>query len=315
MLRPRQTGLLTAVLALLGWSTSPLFLRHFSRSIDAFTSNGVRYGFAALVWLPVLLWSYRKGTLPKGLMRAALLPSLFNCLGQVAFALGLYRGEPGILTFGLRTQIVFVAIGAAILFPAERKLLGRPLFLGGMALVLAGSLAMILLGGAFTGATSEGFALSVLAGFLFGLYGLSVRRNMAGTNSILAFAAISQFTALGMILVMLPFGKESGLSVFVLSGPQMALLLLSAVIGIALGHVLYYVAIARLGVTATAGVIQLQPFCVGVASFFLFQERLLPTQWLSGTVAVGGAALMLWVQRQNLPKAIQQTDAAMPNEV
>jgi drug/metabolite transporter (DMT)-like permease len=85
--RARHQGLLTVTLTLLGWSSTPLFLRHFVASIDAWTSNGVRYGFAALLWLPALLWAASRGTLPKGLLRAALLPSLFNCLGQVAFAL------------------------------------------------------------------------------------------------------------------------------------------------------------------------------------------------------------------------------------
>src|SRR4029079_18732170 len=122
--------------------------------------------------------SARKGTLPKGLLRAALLPSLFNCLGQVAFALAHYRTDPGLLTFGMRTQIVFVALGAAALFPGERKALKRPLFIGGMALVFCGSLAMVLAGGSLKGASAEGFGLAVLAGLMYACYGLCVRRNM-----------------------------------------------------------------------------------------------------------------------------------------
>lgn len=292
----RAQGFVTVALTLLGWSSIPLFLRHFAHSIDAWTSNGVRYGFAALLWLPALLWSARKGTLPKGLFRNALLPSVFNCLGQVAFALAHYRTDPGLLTFGMRTQIVFVALGAAALFPGERRTLKKPLFIAGMALVFAGSLAMILAGGALRDASGEGFALAVLAGFLYALYGLAVRRNMHGTPPILAFAAISQYTAAGMVTLMLLFGKSAGLEVTALPRSEIALLLVSAVIGIALGHVFYYISIARLGITATAGVVQLQPFCVAAASYFLFGERLSPAQWASGGVAVAGATAMLWVQ-------------------
>jgi drug/metabolite transporter (DMT)-like permease len=292
----RTQGFLTVALTLLGWSSIPLFLRHFAHSIDAWTSNGTRYGFAALLWLPALVWSARRGTLPKGLLRAALLPSLFNCLGQVAFALAHYRTDPGLLTFGMRTQIVFVALGAAALFPAERKALKKPLFVLGMALVFAGSLAMILAGGALRDASGEGFGLAVLAGFLYALYGLAVRRNMHGAPPILAFAAISQYTAAGMVTLMLLFGERAGLEVTALPRSEITLLLVSAVIGIALGHVFYYISIARLGITATAGVVQLQPFCVAAGSYFLFGERLTPAQWASGGVAVAGATAMLWVQ-------------------
>jgi drug/metabolite transporter (DMT)-like permease len=299
----RNQGVLTVVLTLLGWASVPLFLRHFAASIDAWTSNGVRYGFAALLWLPALLWSARRGTLPAGLLRAALLPSLFNCLGQVAFALAHYRTEPGLLTFGMRTQIVWVGLGAAALFPAERALLRRPLFLAGVALVLAGSLSMMLAGGALRGATGEGVGLAVLAGLLFAGYGLAVRRNMVGAPPILAFAAISQYTAAGMVLLMLLLGEGSGAAVLLLPGSELGLLLLSAVIGIALGHVFYYVSIARLGVTATAGVIQLQPFCVAGASYFLFGERLTPAQWACGGIAVAGAVVMLGSSRPDGKRA------------
>lgn len=310
--RERSQGVLTVALTLLGWSSVPLFLRHFAHSIDAWTSNGVRYGFAALLWLPALLLAKKRGTLPRGLLRAAVLPSVFNCLGQVAFALAHYRTDPGLLTFGMRTQIVWVALGAAALFPGERRLLARPAFLLGMALVFCGSLSMILLGDAMRGATSEGFGLAVLAGALFALYGLAVRRNMHGAPPILAFAAISQYTAAGMVIAMLLRGKDAGLAALALPGPEIGLLLLSAVIGIALGHVFYYVSIARLGVTATAGVIQLQPFVVSVASYFLFGERLKAAQWVSGGVAVGGAALMFWVQGRRATGSPAPSSAPSP---
>ncbi|MBK8255110.1 MAG: DMT family transporter [Polyangiaceae bacterium] len=296
----RSSGFVTVILTLTGWASVPLFLRHFAESIDAYTSNGIRYGFAALLWLPVLLWNGKKGTLPKGLLQKAVMPSVFNCLGQVAFALAHYRTPPGLLTFGMRTQIVFVGLGAAALFPAERRLLRSPQFVAGMALVFGGNVLMALLGNVFQGASGEGFLLAVLAGVLFAAYGLSVRRNMHGQPPILAFSVISQYTALGMVTLMLLLAKNRGMVVLSLPRGEIALLLLSSVIGIALGHVFYYVSIARLGITVTAGVIQLQPFCVSAASYFLFAERLTAGQWLGGLVALSGAVLMLITQHRLL---------------
>ncbi len=47
------TGAMTVTLTLIGWSSVPLFLRYFADSIDAWTSNGWRYGVSALLWAPV----------------------------------------------------------------------------------------------------------------------------------------------------------------------------------------------------------------------------------------------------------------------
>ena len=71
-------------------------------------------------------------------------------------------------------------------------------------------------------------------------------------------------------------------------------------IGIALGHVLYYMAINRLGVAVTAGIIQLQPFLVGIGETFIpgFHGSLSPLQWVTGCIAILGAAVILRVQHK-----------------
>jgi hypothetical protein len=99
-----------------------------------------------------------------------------------------------------------------------------------------------------------------------------------------------------MVLLMLALGERRGLSALDLPTDQMALLLVSAVIGIALGHVFYYISIARLGVAVSSGVIQLQPFIVSVGQTALGWQSLTVMQWGSGLVAVAGALIMLAVQ-------------------
>ena len=120
---PRGVGILTIVLTLLGWASVPLFLRHFADSIDAWTSNGWRYGFSALLWAPVLVIGFCRRRLPAGLWRAAIVPSIVNCAGQVTFVVAHYKIDPGLITFGLRSQMVFVAVGAYLLFPIERPII------------------------------------------------------------------------------------------------------------------------------------------------------------------------------------------------
>lgn len=288
-----------AFLTLAGWSSVPLFLRHFSHSVDAWTSNGWRYGFAALLWLPVILIAHRVGRTPPNLWRRALVPSVLNAIGQVCFTWAHYKIDPGLLTFGLRVQVVFVAIGAYMLFPAERRVVRSPAFILGVVMVLMGTAGTALLSAnPFAPQRIAGLLLAVTSGAFFAAYGLSVRQYMRGVHPVIAFAAISQYTAGVMVLLMLLIGDRFGAMALALDGDQLALLLLSAVIGIALGHVFYYTSIASLGVATTAGVLQLQPFAVSIASLAIFQEQLSLAQWAGGLIAVIGALLILNVQRR-----------------
>src|SRR5262245_44974854 len=124
-------GIITVVMTLVGWASVPLFLRHFSEQIDAWTSNGWRYGFSALVWLPVSVVASVRKRMPAGHWKAASVPSVVNAAGQVCFTWAHYRIDPALLTFGLRSQLVFVAIGAWILFPKERAVIRTPGYLVG----------------------------------------------------------------------------------------------------------------------------------------------------------------------------------------
>ncbi|MEX2218118.1 MAG: DMT family transporter [Phycisphaerales bacterium] len=298
-------GIATVVLTLLGWSSIPLFLRFFTGYIDGWTANGWRYAFAAAIWAPAIVLALRRGTLPPWLWSAALVPSLFNALGQAAFAIAPYHVGPGLMTFSLRVQIVFVTAGAALLFASERRIVRRPGFLAGVAVVILGTSGTILLKdeGLRTGAPAGGhetlgIALSIGSGLLYACYALSVRHYLRGVNPITAFAVISQYTAIALLPPMVIFGRSAGMEVLSLPADILLYLALSSIIGIGLGHTLYYVSIERLGVAVSAGVIQLQPIIVAAASTFLFNERMNGWQWLSGAAAIAGAAVILWTQHR-----------------
>ncbi|MHC4108094.1 MAG: DMT family transporter [Planctomycetota bacterium] len=298
----RASGTLTVTLTLIGWSSIPLFLKYFTPWIDAWTSNGWRYGFSALLWAPLLSLAAFRKRLPPGLWRAALVPSIVNAVGQVTFTYTHYKIDPGLLTFGLRSHMIFAALGAYIMFAAERPVVRSPVYLAGVVAMLAGTAAAVLLGKQpIEGAHAQGIALSILTGALFACYGLAVRKYMSGFSSVIAFAAISQYTAAAMVVLMLVVGKRGGLEAFEMPGTAFVLLLVSAVVGIALGHVLYYMSIARLGVAVSSGVLQLHPFGVAVASLFIFDEVLTRAQWLGGAIAVLGALMMLSVQGRKEP--------------
>lgn len=308
--------MVTVLMTLIGWSSVPLFITHFSHAIDVWTSNGWRYGFSALLWAPVLMlggwggWKQRM-RLPRGLWKAAAVPAVLNAVGQAGFAWSFYNLDPATATFGMRMQIVFVAVGAYLLFPTERAVLRSPWSWLGMVLVLSGVLGTALLRDStdvptpVAGSVSPAFGLglAIFAGLCFAAYGLSVRKCMHGFHPVTAFAAISQITAAITVALMFVLARDPrsgvmdfGASALGLSAGQFGLLLLSAVIGIALGHVFYYISLARLGVAVTSAILQLQPFCVAVAQFMIFGKLLTNGQWVSGAGAVAGACLLLYVQ-------------------
>ncbi len=297
-------GIVLIFVTLLGWSSVPLFLKYFTTYIDGWTANGWRYGISALFWSPLLIHGAARGRLPKGLWRAALVPSLFNFAAQMCFAWAPYYINPGLITFLLRLQIVFVALGAYLLFPGERALVRSAGYVSGVVLVMFGLLGLCFLGNEPPrGATAVGIALGMAAGLLYGGYSLSVRYYMNEIRSATAFAAISSYTAAGVIPVMLLFARGHGAEAAQMTWGQLAMLTASAFAGIAITHVTYYAAIARLGVALAGGVILLQPFLTTTASSFLFDERLTSTQWLGGATAVAGAVVMLDAQRRRSRRA------------
>jgi drug/metabolite transporter (DMT)-like permease len=307
----QSVGILAAALTLAGWSITPVFIGTLTEHIDALTSNGWRYGLAALTWLPLLLIARRRGTLPPGLMKRALIPAAINAAAQTVFTQAFYLIDPTLLVIALRMQIVAAAIGAAIMFPGERAVIRTPMFLTGATLATLGIVGVLVLrlGQVEVEASWKvvlGVSLAVLAGMGYGGYALSVRRCMHGVSSPLAFAAIAQPTAIVMVLSMLAFSPTHGFEVPFLPLGVIAILVLSTYTGIAGTHVFYYIAIKRLGVAVSTAVLQLQPFTVGIISYFVMGEVLTLPQWACGLIAAGGAAMAIWAQHLKRRKPIPE---------
>lgn len=288
---------------LIGWASILLFLKHLAPYIDGWTTNGWRYGLSALMWLPLVVSGAVRGTLPTGIWRRALAPSIFNCLGQILYAQMPYYIGPALGGFLIRMALVSSTLGAFVLFADERVLLRTGFFWAGMCAVVGGSIGTVFLGSApIHGATATGVLLGATSGLLFGLYGVSVRYFMHGIPAMTSFSVISLYTASGLVAVMLIYGKERGLGVLHLSAFNWFMLVASAIIGIAICHVSYYAAIARLGVAVSTAVVQLSPFLCAIGALLIFGEVLTQWQWLSGFLMIAGAMCLLSAeQRRHRP--------------
>jgi drug/metabolite transporter (DMT)-like permease len=76
---------------------------------------------------------------------------------------------------------------------------------------------------------------------------------------------------------------------------------LSGITGIALGHVLYYTSLRRLGATTPSLVQLAQPFIVVVISYFVFREKLSVPQLVFGIVLVAGSAMAILSKKDTSP--------------
>ncbi len=285
--------------ALLGWSSVLLFLHYLAPHIDVWTANGWRYGMCGLALLPMVGIGRRRGVVPPDIWRRAIPPAVFNSLGQVCFGASIYFIEPGLAGFLLRFSLVSSTFGAFALFADERVLLRSGAFWSGMLLLVAGSLATIFLGvEPIVGETVVGVLLGAAGGLLFGLYGVAVRSTMYGVPSLYSFSAISSLTAFVLVVLMLAVGRRHGLMVLELSWPLVSALVISAVIGIAIGHIFFYAAIARLGVAVSGAIVQLAPFLGGAGSVLIFGEILTVWQWLGGFIMLVGSGVLLRAEQR-----------------
>ncbi len=257
---------------------------------DGFTTNLVRYPLATVVYIPLLVLTARRGGLGRFWV-AAIVPALVNIVGQTFFAIAPYYLEAGMMSFLARISVIWSVLGAFALFPDERRLARSPVFWTGAAFAVVGFIVMSVAGGA-AGRVSLAGALIILAcSMLWGLYDVTVRHTMGKINPLVVFGVIGNYSSIGLILLA-PLGEPR--SILHLRPAHMALLVVSAYIGITFAHGLYYVAIQRLGVAVSAITLMITPFISLLGSWLFLDERFTSLQWLGGGVLIAGATLALW---------------------
>jgi len=294
-------GIGAIVLTLAAWTGTPLLLKFFTDKLDVWTMNGWRYGFVALVWSPLIFVALARGRFPRHLWAAALPAAAFNIGAQVCFAMSFYKIDASTVAFALRPQIIFVAIGALILFPAERRVIRSRGFILGGVMVIGGVLFVIGQSDGFGSDTNTaGLLLALGAALGFSGYALAIRPVMKVAGPFLTYAVVSAYTAIACLVMMVALADRVGSDVLDLSAWLLALLGFSALLGLAIGHTAYYTAIKYIGVTPSTALIQLQPFTVAACEVMLpmFAVTMLTSQWIAGGVAIFGAIVMLGVQHR-----------------
>jgi len=296
---PAKTkALLMNLGAVLCWSFVPLAVRFLSSYYPALFQILFRY-LAALI----VLWSFTVFTVgPKkleselpqllSLWPKILVIALANYGFQLTFTLSLYLLYPGLATLVNQSLVLFSVLLAALMFPDERSMLRSALFVIGVVVAIAGVI-MTIAGSRSFGTFEFNLGIFVvLASALFwALLGALIRKWLGSVST--SFALSSVFTIVTTLFLVTYLVAYGGFPVPEAPPVIWAFLVVSGLIGLGIGHSLYYRAIAVLGIALSSSLALLIPLLVGVASFFLFRERLTWVQLVGGSGLLIGCYLVI----------------------
>jgi len=281
--------------ALLFWSGAPIFIKLLTGLLDSWTQNVLRYAVACLFWLPFLLWSIHTGRFHRRIWRLALVPAVPNVILQAFWAAAFYYVNPAFMDLLVKSSVIWIAVFSLILFPQERALVRSGRFWAGMLLGIAGVVGVIVCDPKFqTPRITVGTGLALAAAFGWAVYAVSVRTVFRDVDSRVGFGVISLYTTAGLAVLAGLFGNVSACLAMPPKG--WVWIIVSAIMGIAFSHVLYYAAIRRIGATIPSLVLLATPLLVLAMSAIVIGEAFTVGQGVSGLVLLVGAALAIWAQ-------------------
>ena len=287
---------LVGTAALLGcvlcWASIPVMLRGLTVSVDAWTANGFRYPLAAVLYWPVLFGAYRQGLVDRSVLARCAVPAAFALVAQILWGLAPYFLAASSIGFFSRLSAVWTLAAALVFYQDERVLLRSLGFYAGVTLTGIGFAVLAFSRGQTGGGTAwTGVIIMLFCSFFFGMYGASVRHFLRGIHPLIGFAVVCQIVSAGTFAAMWMFGQPQQL--LDQTWQSGILLVVSSVLGVALGHFFLYTAVQRLGAALPACVGSISPFLTATLAFLFLGETLSRTQWAAGFTMVLGAIVLL----------------------
>ena len=290
------------------WSTPSLFQFYLNRFYDPWAQNFYRYAVAFVAVLPFVFYRFRRrgSRLDRGLFVACLIPAIPNVVHQITQTVALFHMGPGVYAIFIRSSVIITALLALVFVPEERWIIRQWQFQLGTLLGLIGAVGVLWFQPGRQGGAIEfqGIAIAFTASFCWALYSVLVKRPSARLGPIRSFGVISFITSALLLPLTLAFGKiETPLRV---DASVNIILIISAVTCISLAHVLYYVAIRKVGVALSQTLQLLCPAgALGLSALF-FGERLTQAQLWSAGLLLLGAFLAMRVKTPGAPAVLEE---------
>ena len=238
------------------WASTSVMIRYVSAGFPVMFQSFARY-LASLIVLWPLFFSaapleerrHVGANLAHLLPRMALI-ALMNFGFQAAYTGALYILYPGLAMLIYQSAAIFSVLLGFLFFADERSLLKRPLFYAGLAAAAAGVLLTVSPGSGGSGAPLAGVVPCTGGGHLLG--GAYHHGNGPGFPDFPPY-----FVNAAVFTFVTPLFLASHL---LIQGPQVqfqaslsmwAVMILSGLIGIGLGHSLFYRSVPHLGVSVS----------------------------------------------------------------
>ena len=289
------------------WSTPSLFQFYLNRFYDPWAQNFYRYSVGCLAVIPFVFYRFQRSgpRLNRGILLACFVPAVPNVVHQIAQTVSLFHMGPGVYAIFIRSSVIITTLLALIFFPEERWIIRQWQFQVGTLLGLVGAVGVLWFQPGREGGpiALSGIAIAFTASFCWALYSVLVKRPSARLGPIRSFGLISFITSALLLPLTLAFGTIT--SPLHVGARVNIILIVSAVTCISLAHVLYYVAIRKVGVALSQTLQLLCPAgALGLSALF-FGERLTTAQVWSAAILLFGAFLAMRVKPQTVTESAE----------
>ena len=275
--------------AVLIWGINFSVLKVALQYFSPLAFNAVRFSLATLVMLLALRWQRESFAVSRSdLLPAIGLGLLGHTLYQLVFINGMARTTPANASLLMATAPIFVVIYGRIL-GIERT---NRVVWAGICVSFAGILLLVLGGGGnvrLGGSTVLGDALVLGAAMLWAGYTTGSKPLLARYSPVKLTTSSMVFGTIPLVLVSIPSLLHQDWRAPT-TGAWVGLLY-SAVFSVAIGYVVWYTSVRRVGSARTAIFSYLTPVVSVLVSWLFFGYPLAPLQLAGGAVVLAGLVL------------------------
>lgn len=265
--------------------------------MDSWTMNMYRYGIAACIYIPLLVYFRRKNILTRRIFLLSLFPSAVNSIAQILWAMSAYYLESGFIGIFIQTSVIWSTAASFLFFRDERPLMKIPAFWAGTLLTFGSFIGLSATELDITDTASlTGLAVILPCAVFWGLYPVSVKMTLKKTDSRLSFGLICVNTAAVLTVSGCIMGEPA--AVTALSAKNAAILVVSALVGISFSHVCYYHALKSIGVVTSTNITMATPFYTLILASVFLQEKITSGKFLFGLGIITGVFLVGFIRHR-----------------
>jgi drug/metabolite transporter (DMT)-like permease len=283
---------LMMLLAITIWGINFTAVKVALQSMEPLAFNAVRFTLATLVTFVVLAGQARSTGQPeltrvpprRDFLLIALISFLGNSVYQVLFILGMARTSPGNASLIMATAPIWVAI-LGFLLRIER--INRLMF-GGILLSFAGIVLLVTGGGnvALGSANVVGDLLILCCAVLWAIYTVASKPLLTRLSPLGMTAWSMLAGTIPLVLFAIPDLQKQDWSA--VEPIAWASLFYSAVLSVAVGYVIWYASVQRVGNARTAIYSNLTPVVAILFAWATLGTTLAPVQLLGGAIVLVG---------------------------